>query len=359
METYNVLGVMSGTSLDGVDIAYVKFSVDNNEWKYELLDAKIIPYSEQMRTMLIKANEKSAIRFSLLHTEYGRYLGKLLKYFIEENKLEVDFISSHGHTIFHHPEKKLTVQIGNGAAIAAISNYPVVCNFRTTDIALNGQGAPLVPIGDKYLFREYDYCLNLGGIANISYENNRMPSMRVGGDIVPVNIVLNYLAQQKKLPYDKDGENARNGSIDATLLQKLNALKFYTLSFPKSLGKELITEEHILELFTSKISIEDKLRTVCEHIAFQVGKIIFQDQKNSPQHKKMLVTGGGAFNKFLIELLREKCPVEVIVPDENIVNFKEAIIFGFLGVLRMRGEINCLKSVTGALRDSCGGAVYL
>jgi anhydro-N-acetylmuramic acid kinase len=359
MKTYNVVGVMSGTSLDGVDIAYVKFTEENNQWTFELLNCKTIPYSEQMRVLLIKANDKSAIRFSLLHTEYGRYLGKLLKYFIEENDLQVDFISSHGHTIFHHPEKKLTVQIGNGAAIAAISNFPVVCNFRTTDIALNGQGAPLVPIGDKYLFGEYDYCLNLGGIANISYENNKTPSERVGGDIVPVNMILNHLAEQMRLDFDTDGENARNGSINNTLLDKLNALKFYSLPFPKSLGKELVSEEHIIELYTSKISIEDKLRTVCEHIAYQIGKVISQDQIKNPSHKKMLVTGGGAFNKFLVELLKEKCPVEVIVPDENIVKFKEAIIFGLLGVLRMRGENNCLKSVTGALRDSCGGAIYL
>jgi anhydro-N-acetylmuramic acid kinase len=359
MKTYYVIGTMSGTSMDGVDIAYVKLSEENNHWTYELMECKTVLYTDQMKELLSTADQKRANGFAIVHSDYGRFLGKIIKYFIEENRLKVDFISSHGHTIFHQPSKKLTVQIGNGAAISAFCNVPVVCNFRTMDIALGGQGAPLVPIGDRYLFGEYDYCLNLGGIANISFENNKKPSERIAGDIVPVNMMLNHLAQQVGMAHDTDGELARKGTIDATLLHKLNALKYYDKPFPKSLGKELVKEEHLLELFTSKINLEDKMRTVCEHIAFQIGKVILKEQNESQSLKKMFVTGGGTFNKFLMELIREKCSVEIIIPDENVVKFKEAIIFALLGTLRMRGEINCLKSVTGASRDCIGGAVYL
>ncbi len=359
INNYNVIGVMSGTSLDGVDIVYVKFTERDGTWTYELLDFRTIPYNDQMKEMLITAEKKRANGFAILHSDFGRFLGKLIKYFIYTKDLKPDLIASHGHTIFHQPQNRLTVQIGNGAAIAAFCNTPVACNFRTTDVALGGQGAPLVPIGDRYLYQEYDYCLNLGGIANISFEKSSQIKERIAGDIVPCNIILNHLAEKLGMEYDNEGTIARKGNVDTELLLSLNKLKYYSQPFPKSLGKELITEQHIVELVSSKIGIEDKLRTVNEHIAQQISKVILEDKKKNPDYTKMLVTGGGAFNKLLVELLQKQCPVEVVIPDENLVNYKEAIIFGLLGVLRLRGEINCLKSVTGASRDSVGGAIYL
>ncbi len=358
MKSYNVLGVMSGTSLDGVDIVYVKLTEDGGQWGYEVLDCITNPYTETMKDMLANADKKKANGFAIMHSDYGRFLGKLIHYFIDLKEYKPDLIASHGHTIFHQPHNRMTVQIGNGAAIAAFCNVPVVCNFRTTDVALGGQGAPLVPIGDRYLFGEYDYCLNLGGIVNISYENHKTPSERIAGDIVPANMILNYLTQLVGMPYDDGGALARTGHVNLELLEKLNAVKYYSIRFPKTLGKEFVTEHHILEVFLTKISLEDKLHTVCEHIAYQIGKIILSDQQVNPSHKKMLVTGGGAFNTFLVELIRKHCPVEVIIPDDVTIKYKEAIIFALLGVLRLRGEVNCLKSVTGASRDSVGGAIY-
>lgn len=348
MHVYKVVGLMSGTSLDGVDLAFCEFNF-NEHWHFKISCAETIEYpSEWTRRLpdLMKSDAETLIRTD---REYGKYLGKITKNFIEKNGIQPDFIASHGHTIYHQPQHGFTLQVGDGNSISAVSGLPVVYDFRSGDVALGGQGAPLVPIGDRLLFPEFDLCLNLGGIANISFENDKN---RIAFDICPANIPLNYLASFAGKPFDKDGLIARQGKINSLLLNDLNRLGFYKILPPKSLGREWIDREFILLLTRFADTIENKARTVCEHIADQIAAIV-----NPLKKEKMLITGGGAKNSFLTELISSKVNTQVIIPEEKIIDFKESLIFAFLGVLRWQGEINILSSVTGAKRDSCGGTI--
>ncbi len=350
-ETYRVIGLMSGTSLDGLDIAFCRFSVDKNNWKYEVLSAQTIPYPEHWKNTLLSLENTDALSFQKAHVDYGHYLGGLVADFCIRHSVKADFVASHGHTIFHQPEKKLTVQIGSGTAIASKCNLPVVFDFRSLDVALGGQGAPLVPVGDQLLFSEYDFCLNLGGFANVSYQ---FKGQRIAYDICPVNIVMNDIAARNGKAFDDGGAMAREGMLGGYLLNEFNQIGFYkmTMDSPKSLGKEWVIKNIDPLIAQYEVSDADLLRTFCEHIAFQIGKSL----KNKPKGK-ILVTGGGAYNTFLMECIQQHTEHQLVVPDNNTVEYKEALIFAFLGVLRMRNEVNCLKSVTGASRDNCGGTI--
>lgn len=351
MQRYRVIGLMSGTSLDGLDIAYCEFTDKAGNWGYTIKHAVTVAYSSEWLSQLKNAPLKSATELLQLHHEYGEYLGKEVKKFIKKNKIEkVDFISSHGHTIFHQPDKGFTFQLGAGSSIAAAAALPVICDFRSGDVALGGQGAPLVPIGDQLLFSECAQCLNLGGFANISYQKR---SKRLAFDIAPVNIVLNALAKEKGKLYDKDGEMARSGKVHIPLLKKLDAIKFFKQEPPKSLGREWLEKEYLPILDNFDLSIEDKLRTVSQNVAQQIAHIM-----DGGPNGKVFITGGGARNIFLIELISQNTTRNCTLPDNALIDFKEALIFAFLGVLRMRNEVNCLSSVTGASKDNIGGSVY-
>lgn len=347
-KTIRAIGMMSGTSLDGLDIAAVEFKKTGEEWQFELIDAATVPYSHEWEEQLKKARQLSGEQLTKLDYEYGGYLGEQANAFIQEQNFAADFVASHGHTVFHRPEEGYTLQIGAGAKIAAVSGLPVIADFRTADVAFGGQGAPLVPIGDKLLFSDYDYCLNLGGFANISFERN---NERIAFDIGPVNIVLNEMVQEFGLKYDKDGELGRQGKIDFDLLKQLNDLEFYRQQEPKSLGREWIEEVFLPLLAKSQASSLDKLRTVSEHIAIQITSVL--NGKG-----KMLVTGGGAFNCFVIERIQSLTTTEVCLPGTKIIEYKEAIIFAFLGVLRILEINNCLASVTGASKDHSSGLIF-
>jgi len=347
---YYVIGLMSGTSLDGVDIAYCRFIETEGQWRYEIVNAQTINYNNEWIEKLKNSRKHDTSNFVQTHTEYGHYLGELTNNFIKENNLNIDFISSHGHTVFHQPEKKITFQIGDGSAIASKCNLPVVCDFRSLDVALGGQGAPLVPIGDKLLFSEYDYCLNLGGFANISYDEGKE---RIAYDICPVNIVLNKLVKELGKDFDDKGKIAASGIIDNNLLKELNNVSFYKNSPPKSLSKEWFMEIFFPVLKKYNISVQDKLRTVCEHIAVQIA-----NTGKGDKNKTILLTGGGVHNDFLMSRIKALSSHKIIIPSKKIIDFKEALIFAFMGVLRMRKEINCLRSVTGASKDSIGGVIY-
>jgi anhydro-N-acetylmuramic acid kinase len=351
-QNYNVIGLMSGTSLDGVDIAFCRFEIAGNKWEYEIVNAETIVYPAAWKQTILSLENTDALTFQQVHADYGKYLGGLTVAFIKKYNLNPDFVSSHGHTIFHQPNKGFTVQIGSGNAIAAECGLPVVCDFRSLDVALGGQGAPLVPIGDKLLFAEYDFCLNLGGFANISYAYN---GERIAFDICPVNIVMNAVCAALGKEYDKGGELAAAGSIYKPLLEELNGLLFYHIApnTPKSLGKEWVLEK--INPLLEKYSLSETvvLRTFCEHIAIQIAKAL-QVQPSGT----LLVTGGGAYNTFLIEQIKHHISQQLIIPEKCTIEFKEALIFAFLGVLRMRNENNCLRSVTGAKNDNCGGAIY-
>jgi anhydro-N-acetylmuramic acid kinase len=341
------LGIMSGTSLDGVDLALCQFFENENKWQYEILYSKTIGYPIEWEQRLRLAHKLEVADFLLLHNEYGRYIGSLVKNFLK-GKVTPDLISSHGHTIFHQPDKLFTFQLGSGASIAATTQITTISDFRSLDIALGGQGAPLVPIGDKFLFSEYDYCLNLGGFANISFEAD---NKRIAFDVCPVNLVLNDLASKRNKPFDKDGEMGFSGKINQSLLDSLNSLGYYQQKWPKSLGREWV-EKHINPLLAeSCLSIEDQAATFYEHIVFQISHV-------AGSKGKILCTGGGTKNKYLVSKLREKIVCQIVVPNKNLIDFKEALIFAFLGVLRFMGRINCLSSVTGAKMDNFGGIIH-
>jgi len=354
MKEYKVIGAMSGTSLDGLDLAYCHFTYHEQKWNYKIIAAETVEYESEWKNRLFKAPDISTVDLAALDFEFGRFIGKNVTNFIGLYELEnPDFIASHGHTVFHQPEKGFTLQIGSGAAIAAASGITSICDFRSTDVALGGQGAPLVPVGDELLFGEYDFCLNLGGFANISFLYD---VKRYAYDVCAVNTLLNYLAAKKGLSFDKNGELGKRGKQNETLLEKLNSLPYFLQNSPKSLGREWL-EEEVLPLFeNSGISIEDQIRTAYKHIALQIiSAMMPRDFKKI----KALVTGGGAYNSYLTDLLRKLSTDEFYIPDKQIIDFKEALIFAFLGVLRWRNEVNCLASVTGAKHDSVGGCVYL
>ncbi len=350
-ENYNVIGVMSGTSLDGVDLAYIKFN-HTNGWNFEIHQSETISYSEGWLILLKKAIHFEKSELDELNNSYTNLLASIISKFISKNNLtEIDAICSHGHTILHQPQNGITLQIGNLPILQKLINHTIVCDFRVQDVQLGGQGAPLVPIGDELLFSQYDYCLNLGGFSNVSFNEN---GKRIAFDISPVNTVLNFYANELGFPYDDAGNNAKSGNVNQDLLKQLNDLDFYKAPYPKSLGMEFVNAEIFPLMHSFSIDVKDKLRTFVEHIAIQIAKIC------SKPNAKLLVTGGGAYNRFLIERLRNYLPTtEVVIPDDKTIQFKEALIFGFLGVLRLRNEINVLSSVTGANKNHSSGVVFL
>lgn len=344
---YHVIGVMSGTSLDGIDLAYVKFNITDG-WQFSILKSETIAYPvhwlEKLKT-LVNFTKPELLDLDI---NYTSFLADVINTFISNNNItNIDAVCSHGHTALHRPDQGLTYQIGNLPELAELTNQNIVYDFRVQDVELGGQGAPLVPIGDRLLFSEYDYCLNLGGFANISTENK---GERIAYDICPVNIVLNYYVSKLGLAYDDKGQLASKGAINQKLLKELNSLEFYTQSFPKSLGLEWVSE-HVFPLIeTFNLKTEDILRTFVEHVAIQISRVM------APK-TSMLATGGGVYNVFLMQRISDLSDVEITIPNNDIVEFKEALIFAFLGVLKLRDEVNCLASVTGASRDHSSGRI--
>ena len=360
-QTYNVIGVMSGTSLDGIDLAHINFSIGNGKWNFEILETETVAYETDWLNKLKVAVNFSEAELQQLNEDYTQLLGEIIKNFIKKNQIKnLDAICSHGHTILHQPQNGFTLQIGNLPEIGTIVGETVVCDFRVQDVKLGGQGAPLVPIGDRILFSEYDYCLNLGGFSNVSFEKN---NNRIAFDICPVNTVLNFYATKLGLDYDDKGAISRSGNLNTDLLNELNALDYYKKSFPKSLGFEFVKEIVLPIIEKYSIANEDKMRTFIEHIAIQTSLALncFSHPKRQDQNekRKLLATGGGTYNNFLMERMRFHLPqLAIIIPDKKTIEFKEALIFGLLGVLRLRNEINVLSSVTGAKHDHSSGIIY-
>jgi anhydro-N-acetylmuramic acid kinase len=351
MKKYNAIGLMSGTSLDGLDIAACEFIRDEGKWSFKIIASHTFPYSPEWKEKLSGLPTTDALAFSFANVEYGHLLGRLTRTFLDNTGFKPDIIASHGHTVFHQPTSGLTVQVGAGSAIAAETCIPVVCDFRSMDVALGGQGAPLVPIGDRLLFSEFDACLNLGGFANISME---WQGKRIAFDICPVNIILNRLALKSGLEYDTDGLIARSGALDTELLENLNNLDYYDQKWPKSLGREWVEQSFLPLCENYPGPLHDLARTLCEHIAIQVNQTLA-----SKTHPNILVTGGGVHNLFLMECIRNAGANEWIIMSDELSDFKEAMVFAFLGILRWTGQANVLRSVTGCKNDHSGGAIYL
>jgi anhydro-N-acetylmuramic acid kinase len=362
---YRAIGLMSGSSLDGLDIAFVHLHEDAGKWSYEIIHSDCYEYDLVWKKKLQSALSLSAFDYQLLHAEYGHYLGEQVNRFINENNLQyqVQLIASHGHTTFHVPEKKMTAQLGDGAAIAAVTGINVVSDLRAMDIALGGQGAPIVPVGEKLLFNECDFFLNIGGIANISYKKN---DHFTAFDVCAANRILNMLAGKSGKEYDDKGILSSKGNINEKLLSRLNNLSYYGHAYPKSLANSFGTDTVYPLIRDSGCDTEDALRTYVEHVAWQIKKaaktLLADHIQLADKSYKLLSTGGGTFNHFLIERLKDELnelAIEVIVPDEKLIKYKEALIMALIGVLRWREENNVLASVTGASRNSIGGAVWM
>jgi anhydro-N-acetylmuramic acid kinase len=386
------MGIMSGSSLDGLDMAFIEFQEVSGKWSYTVKAAACHSYSNEWTEKLRSATLLDALQYQLLHTQYGHYLGEQVNRFIQEHDLQyqVQLIASHGHTTFHIPAQKMTAQLGDGSAIAATTGINVVSDLRAMDIALGGQGAPIVPIGEKLLWPDYNLLLNLGGIANLSFSNE---DKYIAFDICPANRVLNMLAHEADKKFDEGGAMARKGSIQNTLLGNLNELDYYKQPYPKSLANDFGTEVLYSMIQDAKYELQDALRTYVEHIAIQISNAIqlaVTDSRrafgkptaaeglptpssaeasggkpNLPAGQagyRLLITGGGVHNTFLIERLKELISnpdIEIIIPNDELIDYKEAIVMALIGVLRWREENNVISSVTGASRNSIGGAVWM
>jgi anhydro-N-acetylmuramic acid kinase len=343
----HTIGLMSGTSLDGLDLVYVKFLYDSS-YRFEIIAHETVKYSDEWRENLKNGIHLNAGELETLDLYYGTFLGEQVNDFIRKNHIQqIDFIASHGHTIFHQPDEGITKQIGLGQQIANVTQQKVICDFRTQDVQYGGQGAPLVPIGDRFLFSEYDACVNLGGFANISFEKE---GQRIAYDICPVNVVLNHFSQQLGFEYDSEGLLSSKGNIDQNILNELNRLNYYTETPPKSLGIEWV-HEFVFPIISQVKNVQDTLRTYTEHIALQIAG-------NIQGYSNVLFTGGGVFNTFLMNRIQQLSSSQIVIPNQTTIDYKEALVFGFLGLLKLENKVNCLSSVTGAKRDHSSGKIF-
>lgn len=350
MEKMRIIGLMSGTSLDGLDVVDVTVWEQAKSIQFKINNAASIPYSKEEQNSLkscFNASKKEVEKASL---NYGSYLGNAVNNFARDFQItDIDFIASHGHTVFHKPEEGITVQIGDGQVLSNTTGLEVICDFRVQDVELGGQGAPLVPIGDQFLFSNYKYCLNLGGFANVSFDER---GVRKAYDICPVNIVLNHYTRKIGFEYDDQGTIAKSGEINQALFQALNNVPFYSKPYPKALGYEFVVEEILPLIDRFELEIPDVLRTFIEHVATQLNANL------QIENSAVLITGGGAYNSFLLERLDFLSKLKLVIPEKTLVEFKEALIFGLLGYLKKHDRINCLSSVTGAVRDHSSGKIY-
>lgn len=346
---------MSGTSLDGLDLAYCHLTEENGKWDFDIIKTKSVSYAPKLKSQLKDAIHLDYETHTQLHYGYGEWLGSQSKTFIEQHGLDVDFISSHGHTSHHQPDKGITFQLGHGQRLANVSRQKVVCDFRVKDVGLGGQGAPLVPIGDHHFFSEYDFCLNLGGISNVSFDDS---GKRIAYDIGLANMPLNHIVQNKGMEYDENGNLARSGTLHQPLFYALNQLDYYTLDFPKSTGYEWFIGEVLPLLNAFEISDSDALHTFIHHNCFQIAKALARHTKNKDH--TIFVTGGGAYNGFFMDTLQKHLGdnFSLKIPFHTLIGFKEAVVFALMGALRLKNEINVLSAVTGASKDSSSGVVF-
>jgi len=357
--TWNAIGVMSGTSVDGLDIVAATFSHKEN-WQYHIAKTASIDYPDDLRKRLLECIYASAQELVFLDLDLGVFIGNKISDFLKDLDMPIDLIASHGHTVFHQPEKGMTKQIGDGQTILHKTGILTINDFRAMDVLNGGQGAPLVPIGDQYLFPDFDACLNIGGFANISYSDRA--GSRIAFDTGPANLLLNYLSRKIGYQFDPNGDNARKGRLIDKIYQDFNALPYYDLNPPKSLGLEWVNNNIINHLNNSAYQVSDLLHSCAKHISYQIKKVIkteFQGINNPDREVKVLVTGGGAHNQFLMDCLRKDgININYIIPSNEIIDYKEALIFAFLGILRYIGKENVLRSATGAKIDSLGGTLH-
>ena len=342
---------MSGTSLDGVDLAYCQFDEQNNQLSYKILFTKAISYSAEWLEKLQHLTNATAREYVATDNAYGKYLGTLIHSFCDEIGRKADFIASHGHTIFHEPELGYTAQIGNPNAIYAQCETPVIADFRSLDVQYGGTGAPLVPLGDQLLFKNH-ICLNLGGIANLSYFDKGQP---VAYDICPFNLLLNHIANKEGLEYDNNGGIASRGNINEELLEQLNECPYYLKNSPKSLDKSWVENYFFPIIDNINITLEDKQRTIIEHVTEQINTSL--KAAHNITQEKVFFSGGGTHNSFFIETLQSVANYEIDIPTKEIIDYKEALIFAFLAYRKIQNKHNTLAQVTGATKNVTAGVL--
>lgn len=358
---------MSGTSMDGIDMAYCRFkerltSEDHpkklpNAWSYQILKAATHPFPENWKRRLKTLDSQTAVVFARTDCEFGHFLGKTLRKFIQDEKITPQFIASHGQTIFHQPENQFTTQIGDGEAMVSYLTVPLVTQFRYKDMALGGQGAPLVPFGEKHLLAQKTVFLNLGGIANLTCGEQAF-------DVCVCNMALNWLAEKlsPNLSHDPEGRHAASGQIITALLERLEGLAWYHSPPPKSLGKEWFESAILPLLEKGNQPWEDKLATYTEHIAGRIAHALSLLTPVSAE-TQLLVSGGGAYNMHLIRSVKTKLNETgsklQLITDPMLTEYKEAMIFAFLGLHTLLGRTNTLTSVTGARQPCIGGSIHL
>ena len=348
---YKVTGLMSGSSLDGVDLAFCEFSREKTGWDSRIIHCETQAYPSWLRDLLENPATLSNNEVLELDLLLGMHYAELIIDFHRRYNVVPNLLSSHGHTLFHEPEKGITFQAGNGAIMAERTRIIVINDFRREDVAQGGQGAPLVPIGDRLLFGSFDACLNLGGFSNISFDDPQ--GRRLAFDIGPANLALNRIAAMEGKEFDEDGKLAARGKINETLLAHLNAMDYYRKEAPKSLGREWFREVFIPYSASPELSVQDQMATMVEHIAIQLASSV-----DLACAKKVLVSGGGAFNLRLMERFCFHTSAEVHIPSPELIRYKEALIFAFMGLLKFQGEINCLASVTGGKSDLSAGTIH-
>lgn len=379
--TYHAIGLMSGSSLDGLDIAFCRFETAGQDGQFhlsgwEILAAETLPFSDFWKKRLRDLPSGSAFELADAHAAFGGYLGYLVQQFFASQNLstaQIDLIASHGHTILHEPAEGFTTQIGDGAALAIATGCTIIADFRTADVALGGQGAPLAPLADKYLLPEADFYLNLGGIANLTCDANPKGTggKFVAFDVTGVNQILNALTQKYfDLPYDANGDLARSGKLDVSFLEKMNTQAYFDLPYPKSLSNQWVQNNLVKLALDSDLPPAhtgsfgaDLLHTTCVHVGRQLAKSIsniIETEDFKKEKYRLIPSGGGVFNSFLMECIQKENPnVELVNLDGKVADFKEAALMALMGVMRMEGVPNCISSVTGAERDAVGGAVFM
>lgn len=352
MKSAIYIGLMSGTSMDGLDMAACSF----DDGGFSLYAAETHPFDPELKKRLMHAVESDLESLSALHAEFGIWMGKAVRDFIESHGIEsVEAICSHGQTVLHRPDLGHSLQIGSGAHLATSSGCRVVCDFRQADLALGGQGAPLVPIAERDLFPEYDFFINLGGIANVSVR--QADGHMIGFDVCACNRILNPLAKELGEEMDKDGRHAAKGKAHQKMLKMLISAS------EEAFDNSSLDAGEAAHLFFEKAAFfplrsEDYLATAVQYIARMLASSLKVYERKGD--KRILLTGGGTFNKTLIKRLKEEAPSFYFqIPDPELICYKEAIAFAYLGKLRLEEKVNILASVTGASRDSVGGAVYL
>lgn len=346
---WRVLGLMSGSSLDGLDLCLANFHFDGQRWHFTIENSHTQPYPDALVDRLRVAHLAPVAEVQALDATLGRLFAQAVGDFLGD-KTKPQLISSHGHTIVHAPADGYTLQIGGAAYLAAQMRLPVVYDFRTADVALGGQGAPLVPYGDDLLFADYSACLNLGGIANVSL---RQGDKRLAWDMAFCNMVLNHFSQKLGRAYDEDGLLAKSGRFLPDLEASLVAWPYYRRPAPKSLGREDFERELLPLLEKENWAPVDVLHTYTLHLGRYLGSVV----STTCTSGKVLVTGGGAFNSFLMAEMQRTSSLKIDIPTAEVVAQKEALIFGFLGLLRYLHQPNVFSSVTGSSADHSAGVL--